>query len=69
MSQMIARPVRPAFRTARATVPQEVQKAELMSLNRVQFCVGRLETARLAISKETDVEHVQRLRRRYGTDA
>lgn len=39
---------------------------EVMSLNRLQFCVGRLETARLAISGETDVEHVQSLARRFG---
>jgi restriction system protein len=32
--------------------------AEVMSINRVQFCVGRLETARLSITKRTDVEHV-----------
>jgi hypothetical protein len=37
-----------------------------MSLNRMQFCVGRLETARLAISGKTDVEHVQSLERRHG---
>lgn len=42
--------------------------AEVMSVNRVQFCVGRLETARLSITKATDVEHVQGLRRRYGID-
>lgn len=42
--------------------------AEVMSINRVQFCVGRLETARLSITKATDIEHVQRLRRRYGND-
>src|SRR5271163_3777076 len=41
---------------------------EVMSVNRVQFCVGRLETTRLAITKATDVEHVQGLRRRYGDD-
>jgi len=39
---------------------------EIMSLNRVQFCVGRLETARFAISGKTDVEHVQSLARRHG---
>lgn len=39
---------------------------EVISLNRVQFCVGRLETARLAISGETDVEHVESLDRRHG---
>ena len=39
---------------------------EVLSLNRVQFCVGRLETARLTVSQQTDLEHVQALRRRYG---
>ena len=43
------------------------QTDEVMSLNRVQFCVGRLETARLAISGETDVEHIQSLERRRGS--
>ena len=46
----------------------EGHAAEVMSINRVQFCVGRLETARLSITKATDVEHVQGLRRRYGND-
>ena len=41
------------------------QRTELLSLNRVQFCVGRLETARLAITGATDVEHVQSLKRRH----
>jgi len=41
---------------------------EIMSFNRVQFCVGRLETARQAITRTTDVEHVEQLRRRYGQD-
>jgi hypothetical protein len=41
------------------------QTVEVMSLKRVQFCVGRLETARLAISGRTDVEHVQSLERRH----
>ena len=41
------------------------QTTEVMSQNRMQFCVGRLETARLAISRETDVEHVQNLERRH----
>ncbi len=39
---------------------------EVMSLNRVQFCVGRLETARLAITRKTDLEHVKDLDRRHG---
>ncbi len=42
------------------------QTAEVMSLNRVQSCVGRLETVRLAISGKTDVEHAQNLERRHG---
>ena len=42
---------------------------ELMSLNRVQFSVGRIETARLEISGKTDVEHVKALQRRYGDKA
>ena len=41
------------------------QTLETMSLNRVQFCVGRLETERLAISGQTDVEHVQSLNQRH----
>ncbi len=53
------------------TLPQLIQHfksctEEVLSLNRVQFCVGRLETARLNISEKTDVQHVQALRRRYG---
>ena len=43
------------------------QTVEVMSANRVQFCVGRLETARLAISGQTDVEHVRSLERRHGS--
>ena len=43
------------------------QTVAVMSLNRMQFCVGRIETARLAISGKTDVEHVQSLERRYGS--
>lgn len=39
---------------------------ETMSLNRMQFCVGRLETTRLAISGRTDIEHVESLERRHG---
>jgi hypothetical protein len=42
------------------------QTEEVMSPNRVQFCVGRLETARLAISGETDVEHIWSLQLRHG---
>jgi len=46
----------------------ESMKQEVMTLNRVQFCVGRLETARLSVTKETDIAHVQRLRQRYGNN-
>ncbi len=42
------------------------QTAEVLSVNRIQFCVGRLETKRLAISGETDIKHVESLRRRHG---
>lgn len=45
------------------------QAVEVMSLNRVRFCVGRIETARLAITRETDIEHVQNLERRHGSAA
>ncbi|MGH8506691.1 MAG: nuclease-related domain-containing protein [Stenotrophobium sp.] len=41
-------------------------RTEVMSVNRVQFCVGRLEATRLAITEATDVEHVMELRRRHG---
>jgi hypothetical protein len=41
-------------------------RSEVMSVNRVQFCVGRLETNRLAVTRTTDVEHVLDLRRRHG---
>ena len=46
----------------------EDQAAEVMSVNRVQFCVGRLETVRLSLSMATDIEHVEGLRRRYRND-
>lgn len=43
---------------------------KLLPLNRMQYAVcsmqyavGRLETARLALSRQTDVEHVETLRR------
>jgi hypothetical protein len=39
---------------------------EILSLNRVQFSVGRLETMRLAISGKTDIEHLKSLRNRHG---
>ena len=42
------------------------QNTEVMSHNRMQFCVGRLETSRLAITSQTDVEHIENLRRKHG---
>lgn len=45
------------------------QKVELLSENRVQFCVGRLETNRLALTRQTDIEHVQNLQRKHGSAA
>jgi hypothetical protein len=39
---------------------------EEMSLNRMHFCIGRLEATRLAVSRRTDVEHIQLLQRRFG---
>ncbi|WP_197463738.1 nuclease-related domain-containing protein [Desulfuromonas sp. DDH964] len=42
------------------------QTAEVMSFNRMQFCVGRLETVRLAISGQTDVAHIESLELRRG---
>ena len=44
----------------------ESHRTEVMSVNRAQFCVGRLEATRLAITHATDVEHVLELRRRHG---
>ena len=39
---------------------------EVMSENRMQFCVGRLECARYQLSEETDIEHIQRIEERIG---
>lgn len=41
-------------------------RTEVMSVNRVQFCVGRIETARLAITAQTDIEHIENIERRRG---
>lgn len=40
--------------------------AEVLSENRLQFCVGRLECHRKIISGKTDVEHNEYLRRKHG---
>lgn len=39
---------------------------EVLSLNHVHYALGRLEATRLAITDETDMEHVRSLRERYG---
>lgn len=44
----------------------QAQTEEIISLNRVQFCIGRLESERLALTRKTDIEHVQMLHRRHG---
>lgn len=43
--------------------------AEVMTPNRLQFCVGRIETARLAISRQTDLEHAEQIALRFGNSA
>jgi hypothetical protein len=42
---------------------------ERIPLNKLQYAVGRIETARLALSGQTDIEHVEGLRRRFGREA
>jgi hypothetical protein len=39
---------------------------QLLSQNRLEFCVGRLEANRFALTRMTDVKHVQDLQRRHG---
>lgn len=39
---------------------------DVISLNRVQFCVGRLECKRYEITKRTDLEHSAYLHRKFG---
>lgn len=41
-------------------------QTEVLSENRLQFCVGRLEFYRKALTQQTDVEHVAYLRRKFG---
>jgi hypothetical protein len=38
---------------------------EVLTENRLQFCVGRLECLRLALTRETDIEHVANLESRF----
>jgi hypothetical protein len=42
---------------------------QLLSKNRMQFCVGRLECNRLALTRETDVEHRASLEARRATSS
>lgn len=42
--------------------------SERIPLNKMQYAVGRLETGRLALSGQTDVEHAESLRRRFGRE-
>jgi hypothetical protein len=37
---------------------------EVLTENRMQFCVGRIECHRLALTQKTDVEHQENLSRR-----
>lgn len=39
---------------------------EVISLNRLQFCVGRLEYFRCLISEQTDIEHIKKLNDKFG---
>jgi restriction system protein len=41
-------------------------RTEVITENKLQFCVGRLECQRLALTKETDIEHQQHLQRKFG---
>lgn len=54
------------FRVSELVSQIQKFKEEVMTMNRLQFCIGRLEAVRLAISGQTDLEHVAHLRRRYG---
>lgn len=39
---------------------------QIMSRDQLQLCVGRLETARLAVTGETDLEHIRNVERWHG---
>ena len=39
---------------------------EVISENRLQFCVGKIECQRLALTEETDVNHRARIQRKFG---
>ena len=40
--------------------------AEVLSANRMHFCVGRIECVRKALTRQTDVEHVAHSQRKFG---
>jgi hypothetical protein len=42
----------------------KAQSEEVLTENRMQFCVGRLECHRLALTQETDIEHANNLAKR-----
>lgn len=44
----------------------EKYSKSVLSINRVYFCVGRLEYLRLELSRKTDIEHQMYLNRKYG---
>lgn len=44
----------------------EKHSDNVLTLNRVQFCVGRLEYMRLKLTEKTDVEHQAYLERKFG---
>jgi restriction system protein len=39
--------------------------SEVLSENRMQFCVGRIECKRLELTRQTDIEHQANLKRRH----
>jgi Nuclease-related domain len=39
---------------------------EVMSQNRLEFCIGRIESQRYQISKQTDIQHQEYLRQKHG---
>lgn len=45
------------------------QSTEVMTRDQLQLCVGRLETARLAITGETDLAHIRNVERWHGRKA
>ncbi|MDP3562332.1 MAG: nuclease-related domain-containing protein [Legionellaceae bacterium] len=44
----------------------EQNSDRVLSLNRIQFCVGRLEYMRLELTRKTDIEHQAYLTQRFG---